>query len=101
MAAGGMKTFSGSSFNNDPRQTMEDTFLWRKLTVAILAAWRITHLLAREDGPGDIIARVRVSLGQSFLGRAMDCFQCISIWVAAPLALYLSEHPLEFLLLCV
>jgi len=27
--------------------------------VAALATWRVTHLLAREDGPAAAIARVR------------------------------------------
>jgi hypothetical protein len=37
-------------------------------------------------------------LGSSFLGSLMDCFNCISIWVAAPLALYISHEPLRWLL---
>jgi len=66
--------------------------------LAVLATWRITHLLAREDGPADLIARLRAALGTGFLGGLMDCFNCLSLWVAAPLAWYGSRGPLEWFL---
>jgi hypothetical protein len=53
---------------------------------AALAAWRVTHLLAREDGPGDVVLRGRAALGTSWVGGLMDCFDCMSLWVAAPFA---------------
>ena len=62
--------------------------------LAVLATWRVTNLLANEDGPADIIVRVRSRLGHGILGSLMDCFECISLWVAAPAALLLSRHPL-------
>lgn len=54
---------------------------------AALAVWRVSHLIAREDGPGDVVARVRARLGDGWLGRLADCFYCVSVWVAAPFAL--------------
>jgi hypothetical protein len=63
---------------------------WLRFAVAVLATWRITHLLANEDGPGDLIVRVRSRLGRGPLGAVMDCFHCLSIWVAAPMALMLG-----------
>jgi hypothetical protein len=30
-----------------------------KFVLAVLATWRVTHLLASEDGPADIIVRYR------------------------------------------
>ena len=54
--------------------------------LAVLATWRVTHLLAAEDGPGDVVARVRARLGPGALGALADCFACLSVWVAAPLA---------------
>ncbi len=56
---------------------------WLRLVLTILATWRVTHLLALEDGPWDIIARVRMRLGDSFFGRLLDCFYCLSLWVSA------------------
>ena len=66
--------------------------------LAVLATWRVAHLLAREDGPGDIIVRFRGRLGSGFFGKLMDCFYCLSLWVAAPLALYVSRGPLDWFL---
>ncbi len=67
-----------------------DAAFWAMLVVAILATWRLTHLLAREDGPADLVVRLRSRLGAGWLGRAMDCFNCASLWVAAPVAWWLG-----------
>jgi Protein of unknown function (DUF1360) len=66
------------------------------IVLAVLATWRVTHLLANEDGPADVIFRLRRQLGNGFIGSLMDCFNCMSIWVAAPLALYVSTNPLNW-----
>jgi Protein of unknown function (DUF1360) len=63
--------------------------------LAALATWRVTHLLANEDGPGDLIVRTRARLGESRAGELMDCFQCLSLWVAAPLSLSAARRPRE------
>ena len=54
--------------------------------IAVLAVWRITHLFYGEDGPGDIFVRLRRLAGRSFFGQLLDCFYCLSLWVAAPIA---------------
>lgn len=63
--------------------------------VAALATWRVTHLLANEDGPADVIVRMREKLGDSQLGALMDCFQCASIWVAIPFAFFAARKPAD------
>jgi hypothetical protein len=60
---------------------------WSRLVLGILATWRITHLLAKEDGPADLVLRIRAHLGSGEAGKLMDCFNCLSVWVAAPVAL--------------
>jgi hypothetical protein len=75
----------------------EASFLIR-FGLAVLATWRVTHLLANEDGPADLIVRLRAHLGDSLVGRLMDCFNCLSLWIAAPAALFVSRKPLEWLL---
>jgi len=65
---------------------------WFRLTLAVLATWRLTHLLAAEDGPWDSIASLRRALGNSFFGKLMDCFYCLSPWVAAPVACLLANN---------
>jgi hypothetical protein len=62
-----------------------------RLILALLAVWRITHLLQAEDGPWDVIVRLRRIAGNSFWGKLLDCFYCLSLWVAAPLAFLLSR----------
>ena len=67
-----------------------DAAFWARLVLAVLATWRLTHLMAREDGPADLIARLRARLGAGWLGHLMDCFDCASLWVAAPMAWWLA-----------
>jgi hypothetical protein len=64
------------------------------LTLCALATWRLTHLLAEEDGPADVVLAVRRAAGSSTLGRAMDCFYCTSVWVALPIAIGLAGEQL-------
>jgi hypothetical protein len=59
--------------------------------LAVLAVWRLTHLLAAEDGPWDVVVRVRMRLGASVLGKLMDCFYCLSLWIALPVAIWLGQ----------
>lgn len=68
------------------------------LVLAALATWRVAHLLAHEDGPWDVALRLRMKLGDSQWGRLLDCFHCVSLWVAAPLALVVAPSPLQWLL---
>jgi hypothetical protein len=74
-----------------------DNPIWRFI-LAALAVWRITHLLAEEDGPWDLVARLRSALGAAFLGRLMDCFYCLSLWISLPLAIWLSQGWIGLLL---
>ena len=73
----------------------ETTIPWFALTIATLATWRVSHLLAAEDGPAEIIVRLRTRLGSSFFGTLMDCFGCVSLWIALPLAVFVTRRPLE------
>ena len=67
--------------------------------VGVLGVWRITHLLAVEDGPGDVLARMRAVVHDWPAGRLLDCFHCTSLWVAAPFAVALGSERAEQLLL--
>lgn len=60
--------------------------------VAVLATWRISRLVAKEDGPFDVVLRVRARAGTSVLGRLMDCPYCLSVWAALPLAGWLTRR---------
>jgi len=58
--------------------------------LSILAVWRITHLLGKEDGPFSIIFLIRKKAGAGFFGSLLDCFYCLSVWIALPFAIWLG-----------
>jgi len=64
-------------------------FYW--FALGALSVWRITHLLQAEDGPWDMVVRLRRSVGNGFWGRLLDCFYCLSLWIALPFAAWLGE----------
>ncbi len=72
-------------------------FYW--LTLGILGVWRLTHMLAAEDGPWDVVARLRRAAGAGFWGDLLDCFFCLSLWIAVPFALWIGETSKEKFLL--
>jgi hypothetical protein len=59
----------------------------------MLAVWRLSSLIANEDGPFDIFARFRLRagvyydvdnnpIGGNVFARGLLCVWCVSIWVA-------------------
>jgi hypothetical protein len=72
-------------------------FYW--FVLGALAVWRITHLLNAEDGPRGVLVRIRGRLGTGLLGDLVDCFYCLSVWIAAPVAYFIGEGVGERLLL--
>jgi hypothetical protein len=72
-------------------------FYW--LILGILGVWRVTHLLQAEDGPWDAMVRLRRLAGGGFWGSLLDCFYCLSLWIAAPFAWWLGEDLKEQLIL--
>jgi len=61
--------------------------------VAVLGTWRVAHLVAREDGPFDLIVWLRTRAGDGTLGHLMDCPHCLGLWVAMPFAGWLASTP--------
>ena len=70
-----------------------------RFVLGILGVWRLTHLLNAEDGPGGIFVKLRTLAGSSIGGGLLDCFYCLSIWVALPFAFVLGGSWPERLLL--
>jgi len=64
--------------------------IWR-FTLSTLAIWRLTHLVAEEDGPWDLLVHFRAKLGNNVFGRLMDCFYCLSLWFSLPLSIWLAS----------
>ena len=72
---------------------------WYRLILGALTTWRLTHLFNAEDGPWQMFVRIRRAAGDSFVGELLDCFYCLSLWIAAPLAVLLGRSWPERLLL--
>jgi hypothetical protein len=60
------------------------------LVIGVLGVWRVTHLFWGEDGPFDVFVRIRRLFGNSVFGQMLDCFYCLSLWVAMPFAWILA-----------
>jgi hypothetical protein len=73
------------------------SFYW--LVISVLAVWRITHFFVAEDGPWDVVIRLRRHAGDGSLGKLLDCFYCLSMWIAAPFAVLSGNGWTERLML--
>jgi hypothetical protein len=69
-----------------------------QFVICALAVWRLTHLFVLEDGPWDFVYHLRRKLGNSIFGKAMDCFYCLSIWIAVPFAFIIFRDWLSILI---
>lgn len=69
------------------------------LVLGVLAAWRMTHLLNAEDGPWDLLVKLRRLAGNGVFGSVLNRFYCLSLWVSAPLAWLLGDGWKDRLLL--
>lgn len=67
--------------------------------LGVLVVWRVTYLLQAEDGPWDLLLRLRRALGDGVAGRLVRCFDCLSLWIAAPFAYLLGSGTASRLLL--
>ncbi len=72
-------------------------FYW--FTLGAFAVWRITHLFHAEDGPWDVFVRLRQFVGTGVWAKLLDCFYCLSVWIAAPVAVVIGADWKERLLL--
>ena len=69
------------------------------LILGVLGVWRVTHLLSEEAGPLGIFGKLRRLAGEGFWGQLFGCFYCMSVWGAAPFAVFLVEGWKERVLL--
>jgi hypothetical protein len=71
---------------------MDPSQFWIRFVLAALATWRVTHLLVSEDGPGNLVARLRALLPGAVMRALTSCFGCLSLWIAAPFAFFVSAQ---------
>lgn len=57
-------------------------FYW--FVLGFLTVWRITFFFRPKTGHGD-----------GFWAKLLDCFYCLSIWIAAPIAYLVGQSWLE------
>jgi hypothetical protein len=65
-------------------------FYW--FVLGTLAVWRIAHLLNAEDGPWNLLTGLRRAAGAGFWGKLLDCFYCLTLWIAIPFAYFLNAE---------
>jgi len=69
--------------------------------ILVIVVWRITHLICMEDGPFELVIKLRKKLGNSFLGKLMDCFYCLSIWIGLSVAVFVGSDIIEIVILTI
>src|SRR2546426_7890642 len=67
--------------------------------LGLLSVWRLTHLIYAEDGPWELLVQLRSRAGHGFWGGLLDCFYCLSLWIAIPFAFLIGGTWRERLLL--
>lgn len=66
--------------------------------VAILAAYRVAVLIAREEGPFSMFATIRGKVDPNqatWLGRGLNCAACVSFWTSLLVVLAVLYLPAE------
>ena len=64
-----------------------------ELLLSVLATWRVSSMLVREDGPDDVFAKLRMFTGMKYdeysnpygtnlISSLLSCVWCTSVWVA-------------------
>jgi hypothetical protein len=50
-----------------------------------LAVWRISRMATMEDGPFDVLSRIRERIGvhkqETWVHRGLACVACVSFWI--------------------
>jgi hypothetical protein len=66
-----------------------------KFTLSALAVYRIAFLIAREDGPWGVFRRLRRHVKSAAAGGLFGCLNCLSVWIALPLAVFVGSSWIE------
>ena len=85
---------------------MPDWFLFVLLTLAV---YRVTQLLVYDDGPFDLIFKIRGKMGvydlsqngepETSLGKLFACPYCVGFWLSILAALSISGSIKSFIIL--
>lgn len=64
--------------------------------VAILAAYRLAVMVAKEEGPWSVFSNIRGHLDPNqatWIGRGLNCAACVSVWTALIVVLAILYLP--------
>lgn len=62
-----------------------------ELLIASLAVYRISRMIADEEGPFSVFTWLRGRFKpDTWIGRGLECIMCVSVWIALPVALWLG-----------
>ena len=68
------------------------------LILAMLAVYRVSHMIALEEGPFSVFSWVHGKMNQStWIGRGLRCTLCISFWLAGLATWIIGGTVLEWL----
>lgn len=80
-----------------------------RFILACFACFRLSELIAVDDGPGDVLLQIRARLGAydldddgrpaTSIGRGIICPYCISIWLSFGFAFIVAPLPIDWHLL--
>jgi hypothetical protein len=60
--------------------------------LALLGVYRLSHMIAMEEGPFDAFAELREKAGQrTWIGRGLHCPLCLSFWIALVFAVAITN----------
>jgi hypothetical protein len=62
-----------------------------EFVISTLAVWRLSYLFSQEDGPFDVVIKLRKLIGHGFFGSLLDCFNCLSLWISIPFAVWICD----------
>lgn len=58
------------------------------LLLASLAVYRVSRMIADEEGPWSVFVRLRAAAPpETWLSRGLECIMCVAVWVALPITI--------------
>lgn len=71
-----------------------------EFTICVFAIYRVSYMIAQEEGPFGIFAFIqgKTAKQSNWFERGMNCLMCISFWLSLLASLYLSQSVVQFFL---
>ena len=70
------------------------------VVIGAIAAYRVSYLIAREEGPLGVFALLRERIDphqKTWVGRGLNCVLCVSFWVTLAVSIIIGVSWLEWL----